>query len=109
LKTTGVKYEGSENHGLWGFFDKNREALMDPVKETEHGRSWQYHELTGKGFDDLHKLYWVCVKDLNRALTREMERTRLRAGYGDVENEERVDVVSFPTLGFPCASGRVFS
>lgn len=48
-----------------------------------------------KSFEDLHKLYWVCVKEQNRTLTREKERSRLRAGYGDAEGEARVEVVRF--------------
>ena len=69
------------------------------------GRSWTYKELSMKSFDDLHKLYWVGVKDLNSALTREKERQRLRAGFGEVESEERVAVVStiltLSSLPFP--------
>lgn len=47
-----------------------------------------------KSFNDLHKLYWICVKEQNRILTREKERERVRAGYGQVESEERASAVS---------------
>lgn len=50
-----------------------------------------------KSFDDLHKLYWVCVREQNRVLTREKERQRTRAGYGSKETEIKVIVVSFPS------------
>ena len=65
------------------------------------GRAWTYKELSVKSFEDLHKLYWVCVKEQNKALTREKERTRLRAGYGELENQEKIDVVSFDCYSHP--------
>lgn len=57
------------------------------------GRAWTYQELSVKSFEDLHKLYWVCVKEQNQTLTREKERTRVRAGYGALESQERVEAV----------------
>ncbi|KIW81000.1 hypothetical protein Z517_04023 [Fonsecaea pedrosoi CBS 271.37] len=90
---TAAEYAESADHGLWGFFDKSKQALLAPDDESSHGRAWTYKELSVKSFEDLHKLYWVCVKEQNRTLTREKERQRLRAGYGEVESEERVAVV----------------
>ncbi|ETI27425.1 hypothetical protein G647_09615 [Cladophialophora carrionii CBS 160.54] len=90
---TNPEYVEAQDHGLWGFFDQSKQALLDPEQESSHGRAWEYKELSVKSFDDLHKLYWVCVKELNRSLTREKERTRLRAGFGEVEHQERVDVI----------------
>lgn len=58
------------------------------------GRAWTYQELSVKSFDDLHKLYWVCIKEQNRTLTAEKERRRVRAGYGGLESDERVEAVS---------------
>ncbi|OAL18895.1 hypothetical protein AYO22_10224 [Fonsecaea multimorphosa] len=97
---TAADYADSDDHGLWGFFDKSKQALLPPDDESSHGRAWTYKELSAKSFEDLHKLYWVCVKEQNRTLTREKERQRLRAGYGEVESEERVAVVS--DLTSPC-------
>ncbi|OQV06839.1 hypothetical protein CLAIMM_11357 [Cladophialophora immunda] len=90
---TAAEYAESADHGLWGFFDKSKQSLLPPDDESSHGRAWTYKELSVKSFEDLHKLYWVCVKEQNRTLTREKERQRLRAGYGEVESEERVAVV----------------
>ncbi|EXJ81064.1 hypothetical protein A1O3_07352 [Capronia epimyces CBS 606.96] len=92
-RTTAAEYAGSEDHGLWGFFDQKRQSMLPPDEESSHGRAWTYQELSVKSFEDLHKLYWVCVKEQNRALTREKERKRVRAGYGALESEERVDAI----------------
>jgi large subunit ribosomal protein L47 len=35
----------------------------------------------------------VCVKERNRLATEKLERKRLRAGYGDMENKERDEIV----------------
>ncbi len=52
-----------------------------------------------KDWDDLYKLYWVCVLERNRASTRAHEMTRLKAGYGENEVGERLKVVSaFDTI-----------
>ncbi|KAL2443855.1 Large ribosomal subunit protein uL29m [Exophiala dermatitidis] len=90
---TAPDYTGSEDHGLWGFFNKKREPMVPPEEESNHGRAWTYQELSVKSFDDLHKLYWVCVKEQNRTLTAEKERRRVRAGYGGLESDERVEAI----------------
>ena len=32
-------YEGTDNHGLWGFFNEAKEAMLPPYKEARHGMS----------------------------------------------------------------------
>ncbi|KAJ5666848.1 54S ribosomal protein L4 [Penicillium macrosclerotiorum] len=76
-------------HGLWGFFPPSREALSIPEFDADFGRPWAIQELREKSWDDLHKLWWVCVKERNRIATSNMERNRLKAGYGDHESNER--------------------
>lgn len=100
------------NHGLWGFFGPDRKPLPTPDEEFAHGtynpsfeaddsatnihpliliigRAWSIQELRGKSWDDLHKLYWLCVKERNRIATASYERHRLSAGYGDYEASDR--------------------
>lgn len=59
------------------------------------GRPWAIQELREKSWEDLHKLWWACVKERNRIATSNMERQRLKAGFGDHEANERDRVVSW--------------
>ena len=81
------------NHGLWGFFTADKEVLQTPIAVNNHGRAWAVAELRLRDWDDLHRLWWVCVKEMNRIRTMEAERKRLKAGYGEYEAEERMKVV----------------
>ncbi|KAH0555996.1 54S ribosomal protein L4 mitochondrial [Trichoglossum hirsutum] len=78
-----------ENHGLWQFFNKERTALSKPEDDYAHGRPWSAEELRNKSWEDLHSLWWVCVKERNRVATQSVERARLKAGYGDFEAQRR--------------------
>lgn len=83
------KVQVDEDHGLWGFFSQDRSALQTPTELHAHGRGWTTQELRSKSWDDLHRLWWLCVKELNRVETYEAERIRLEAGYGEYEAGER--------------------
>jgi large subunit ribosomal protein L47 len=82
------------NHGLWGFFDEDRKAIRPPDQDAAHGRSWTYEELTAKNWEDLHKLWWTCILEINRLKTRNHELKKLHAGYGGNELLARMNVVS---------------
>lgn len=90
------KVEVDDDHGLWQFFPPDRTALASPEHLNAHGRSWTVPELRQKDWDDLHRLYWVCVKERNRIATTEWERKRVggRDGlYGEYEAQQRDSVV----------------
>jgi large subunit ribosomal protein L47 len=38
-----ARIETSNDHGLWGFFNKNKEALTDPKELNEHGMRCTWH------------------------------------------------------------------
>ncbi|KAL9058442.1 MAG: hypothetical protein Q9162_001737 [Coniocarpon cinnabarinum] len=81
--------ETAEDHGLWGFFGDERQALATPEDDAAHGRAWTVPELRRKSWEDLHALWWICMKERNRIATSSKERKRLEAGYGDKEADER--------------------
>jgi len=88
-----AKIETSENHGLWGFFNQDKEALTLPKDLNEHGRAWTKKELRIKSVDDMHILWWKCHLELNRLATETHERIRLEPGYGKYELEKRRDTI----------------
>lgn len=82
-------------HGLYEFFYDKEKSLLDPEAEAQHGRSWTVEELRHKSWDDLHKLWWVCVKERNRIATASRERTRLKFKTGEEESKMRMRAVRF--------------
>ncbi|KAI9706936.1 MAG: 54S ribosomal protein L4 mitochondrial [Bogoriella megaspora] len=80
-----AKVQVDPNHGLWQFFNKERRPIAFPEEDLAHGRPWTVEELRRKSWEDLHKLWWLCVKERNRLATETRERKRLKAGYGDHE------------------------
>jgi large subunit ribosomal protein L47 len=89
--------ETDPNHGLWEFF-ANRDTVANPPEEdAKHGRGWMVEELRGTSWEDLHKLWWVCVKERNRIATASYERNKSKLGFGDAEASARDDEVS--TMG----------
>ncbi|KAJ1549221.1 54S ribosomal protein L4 mitochondrial, partial [Cladochytrium tenue] len=39
-------------------------------------RAWTAEELRTKSFDDLHKLWWICIKEKNKLLSQQDEAVR---------------------------------
>ncbi|KAI0861877.1 MRP-L47-domain-containing protein [Xylaria cubensis] len=82
--------EVDPNHGLWDFFYSQDKALLTPEEDVEHGRGWVVEELRHKSWEDLHKLWWVCVKEQNRLVTARKERSRLGFTHGIDEGAQRL-------------------
>ncbi|KAI1265545.1 mitochondrial 39-S ribosomal protein L47 (MRP-L47)-domain-containing protein [Xylariaceae sp. FL1019] len=78
------------NHGLWDFFYAKDKTMLTPTEEMQYGRAWTVEELRHKSWEDLHKLWWVCVKEQNRIATARKEKTRLKAIEGIQEGEARL-------------------
>lgn len=87
------------NHGLFEFFYDKEKSLLPPDEEAQHGRSWTVEELRHKSWDDLHKLWWISVKERNRIATASRERTRLKFKTGEEESKARMRVVRIDCCG----------
>ncbi|KAL9542719.1 hypothetical protein MBANPS3_008473 [Mucor bainieri] len=64
----------TKSTGLYQFFENN-ETLP---KQNWTGRAWKAQELRQKSFDDLHKLWYVLLKERNVLATQREEATRLK-------------------------------
>ncbi|KAI1775254.1 MRP-L47-domain-containing protein [Hypoxylon cercidicola] len=84
------KVDVDPEHGLWDFFYSKDKLLLTPTEDAEHGRGWTVEELRHKSWDDLHKLWWVCVKEQNRIATARKEKSRLKLQSGEDEIAERL-------------------
>ncbi|KAI2621362.1 mitochondrial 39-S ribosomal protein L47 (MRP-L47)-domain-containing protein [Xylaria nigripes] len=87
------KVKVDPNHGLWDFFYAKGKLLLTPDEAAQHGRGWTVEELRQKSWDDLHKLWWVCVKEQNRLSTLRKERSRLKFPQGADEEADRLQEV----------------
>ncbi|TLD36435.1 Ribosomal protein L47 mitochondrial [Venturia nashicola] len=81
------------DHGLMGFFNEKGTLLSDPADDSEHGRGWTVEELSVKTWEEMHYIWWKCMKERNRLATERVERQRLKPGYGQYEADERLRAV----------------
>lgn len=65
------------NRGLEEFFESNQKWMWRE-KEGAVGRPWTCAYLRLKSFDDLHKLWWICIKEQNKLESQKMEANRFR-------------------------------
>ncbi|PVH98948.1 MRP-L47-domain-containing protein [Periconia macrospinosa] len=84
--------QGDPNHGLYEFF-RNKQLMVPPNQEAQHGRAWSVNELRGRDWETLQQLWWVCVKERNRIATEMLEMKRLNADYQMPMVEGRDEVV----------------
>lgn len=83
------KVKVDEYHGLYDFLPSGRTSMSTPTELNAHGRGWTVPELRNKDWDDLHRLWWVCIKERNRIQTTLHEMQRIGSVYGDVESGDR--------------------
>lgn len=76
-----------ENHPLWQFFGEQKSFLRTRSELEDIGRPWTIPQLRRKEFDDLHTLWYVCLKERNR-LYRE---SQLLQDYTTRVGEESLD------------------
>ncbi|KAI9305508.1 mitochondrial 39-S ribosomal protein L47 (MRP-L47)-domain-containing protein [Cunninghamella echinulata] len=76
----------TKSTGLNQFFE-NGEALP---KQVWTGRAWKASELRLKSFEDLHKLWYVLLKERNLLATQQEEASRLKLHRSVWSNRGRV-------------------
>ena len=73
--------------GLEEFFPRAQAPGSDGPPPTTAGRAWRASELRLKGYDDLHGLWFVLLKERNML---ETERIRARKRSEHMENPARL-------------------
>ena len=63
------------------------------IANSTLGRAWTVPELRKRTWDDLHSLWWVCVKERNRLATEQIIRERKKTDYGHAEAKGRNETV----------------
>lgn len=81
-------------YGLDEFFE-NGQSLppFDPTSKKTYGRAWATNELRLKSFEDLHRLWFVLLKEMNLLATQKSEATRVGQRWFGMH---RVHKVSLP-------------
>ncbi|KAK9385545.1 mitochondrial 39-S ribosomal protein L47 (MRP-L47)-domain-containing protein [Lipomyces mesembrius] len=74
-----------DDHPLWQFYRNKERCLTHPQVYDQLGRSWEIPELRRKGYEDLHVLWYVCLKELN-ILRTEMSALRIAIRPNMIDN-----------------------
>ncbi|KAI8920371.1 mitochondrial 39-S ribosomal protein L47 (MRP-L47)-domain-containing protein [Powellomyces hirtus] len=62
--------------GLEDFFETTDKGWSWTDSEVPTGRAWLAAELRTKSFEDMHQLWWVCIKEQNKLYSQKEEARR---------------------------------
>ncbi|KAI8897598.1 mitochondrial 39-S ribosomal protein L47 (MRP-L47)-domain-containing protein [Globomyces pollinis-pini] len=77
------------SNGLRDFFD-NPNGWIWKEDELPTGRAWLASELRNKSFEDLHGLWWVCLKERNKLASQKQEARRFQLFFPHTDRVHQV-------------------
>lgn len=86
-----------QRYDLMDFFDDKKNWGENEVK---HGRAWNLDELRIKSNSDLHKLWFVLLKERNMLLTMELECNEKMELFPSPERLDKVCLFDISILLF---------
>ncbi|KAJ3369094.1 39S ribosomal protein L47, mitochondrial [Allomyces arbusculus] len=78
LRPSAQRYSAQCARGLEEFFETKTSV---PTEQIPAGRAWEAAELRQKSFEDLHKLWYVLLKERNLLATQKLEAKRLNVEF----------------------------
>ncbi|KAI9184141.1 54S ribosomal protein L4 mitochondrial [Blastocladiella emersonii ATCC 22665] len=78
LRPTASRFAAQRVRGLDEFFET---PTSIPTTEITAGRAWDAADLRKKDFEDLHKLWYVLLKERNMLATQKGEAERLKVDF----------------------------
>ncbi|KAK9455026.1 mitochondrial 39-S ribosomal protein L47 (MRP-L47)-domain-containing protein, partial [Dipodascopsis uninucleata] len=92
------EWKTSQSHPLWGFFRDGvatgeRQSITTFREYEQAGRAWAIADLRRKSFEDLHTLWYVCLKELNIVLTEKYALRKLARDASDAVEAQMSDVI----------------
>lgn len=91
----GVKSKFTRQKGLEEFFENasflsRKNVGLEPSISRNYGRSWSAPELRRKDFSDLHRLWYILLKEKNLLLTQQAEAKRLGVRWIETDRLDSV-------------------